>query len=370
MDTRFTTQSINCTICGHPAAFVNNQVIYGKPYGEWPHAWLCGNSYCGAYVGCQPGTDQPKGTFADKPTRQARKDAHAAFDPLFDSGEMSREDAYAWLAVQMGLSIEQCHISMFDIAQCNHAIGLSITKPRSAPKPRRYLAFDLEIAALLPEGETDWKDYRPLGITCAALAWKVDMDDGVESVVYDGIPRMTKSDCRDLVNHLLIAVDADYTIVTWNGLSFDFDILAEESGMHAECAELANSHVDPMFQVHCSKGFPVGLDAVSKGMGLTGKMEGVTGAKAPQLWADGQFETVLEYVKQDARSTLEVALAIEQRKGLEWIAKSGRRNSLRIPRLLTVKECLQLPLPNTSWMSEPMPRSKFVGWMEPRPESA
>jgi hypothetical protein len=31
----------------------------------------------------------------------------------------------------------------------------------------KYLAFDLEIAREILEGETDWKAHRPLGITCA-----------------------------------------------------------------------------------------------------------------------------------------------------------------------------------------------------------
>lgn len=33
---------------------------------------------------------------------------------------------------------------------------------------RKYLAFDIEIAKVIPEEETDWIAHRPLGITCAA----------------------------------------------------------------------------------------------------------------------------------------------------------------------------------------------------------
>ena len=236
----------------------------------------------------------------------------------------------------------------------------------------KFLAFDLEIAALIPDDETDWKQYRPLGITCVGFAYTKDSGDiktfalcGEELGNDTPLPRMTKNDCQEIVQRLQRAIDRGYTILTWNGLSFDFDVLAEESGMHAECCDLAMNHVDAMFQVHCLKGFPVGLDAVSKGLGLAGKMEGVSGAKAPYLWHEGQYQTVLEYVQQDVRSTLEVALAIEQRRGLTWIAKSGKRNSLPIAKLLTVAEALQLPEPDTSWMTEPMPRSRFTGWMEP-----
>lgn len=242
---------------------------------------------------------------------------------------------------------------------------------------RKYLAFDLEIAALIPEDETEWKQYRPLGITCVGLAKVSDNGEIVTRSYYgeeggNDIPssRMSKDDCQEIVRKLQGAVDRGYTILTWNGLSFDFDVLAEESGFFDECVELAKNHVDMMLQVHCIKGFPLGLDAVSKGLGLAGKTEGVSGAKAPYLWAEGQFETVLEYVEQDVRSTLEVALEVEKRHGLAWIAKSGRRNSLAIQRWLTVTEALKLPEPNTSWMDTPMPRSRFTGWMEAARQSA
>ena len=33
---------------------------------------------------------------------------------------------------------------------------------------RKYAAFDLETGADIPEDD-DWRDHRPLGITCAAL---------------------------------------------------------------------------------------------------------------------------------------------------------------------------------------------------------
>lgn len=238
---------------------------------------------------------------------------------------------------------------------------------------RRYLAFDLEIAALIPDDAQDWKQYRPLGITCAAIAWHGD--DGIETQTFHGnatgelwsdatpAPRMTAIECRDLVKDLRYLAQKGHTILTWNGLSFDFDILAEESGTHAECAELATNHVDMMFQVFCTRGYPLGLDTVAKGLGLSGKVEGMSGALAPQLWADGKYEQVLEYVAQDVRTTLEVALAVEKRGGFSWIAKSGRRNSLDIKRWLTVKECLKLPESDNSWMSDPIPRERFTSWM-------
>ncbi|MDN7995948.1 DUF3268 family zinc-finger domain-containing protein [Burkholderia multivorans] len=84
-----------------PVDIVNNSAIYGREYGEWPWAFLCRS--CRAYVGLHPFTAIPLGTLADGPTREARKRAKAAFNPIWQSGAMSRTDAYVWLARQLGI---------------------------------------------------------------------------------------------------------------------------------------------------------------------------------------------------------------------------------------------------------------------------
>lgn len=239
----------------------------------------------------------------------------------------------------------------------------------------RWISFDIEIAALIPEGAEDWKQHRPLGITCAAVAWQNAYDGDTETMVYHGknndsepMPRMTKHECQILVHRLRELARQGHTILGWNSLGFDFNILAEESGMRAECVELALHHTDMMFQVFCERGHPLGLDAAARGMGLAGKIEGVNGALAPQLWAQGEYDKVLQYVAQDAKATLEIALEVERRGHLCWTSKKGRLNRLEVPRWLTVFEAMQLPEPENKWLSNPWPRSKFTGWME-RPAS-
>lgn len=113
---------MNCTACGERAIYTTNAAVYGRNYGAWPRIWLC--PACGCYVGTHKGTSKPLGTFADAATRKARKAAHAAFDPLWRNGSMSRTDAYAWLAEQMGIDVDKCHIGMFTEAQCNSAIEI------------------------------------------------------------------------------------------------------------------------------------------------------------------------------------------------------------------------------------------------------
>ncbi len=234
---------------------------------------------------------------------------------------------------------------------------------------RKYLSFDIETAKITPDGE-DMQLYRPLGIACWALAWANGKQGEIITRAYCGTdeaggnsPQMNRVECQALVGRLASAHNQGYIILTHNGVGFDLDILAEESGMQETCAFLAMHSVDTCLHIHCVKGFPVGLEAIARGMGLQGKTEGMSGALAPQMWHDGQYDRVLEYVAQDARSTLEIALAIEQRGSLRWISKKGRINSLAVPRWLTVTEALQLPEPDTSWMDTPIPRDRFTEWM-------
>ena len=232
---------------------------------------------------------------------------------------------------------------------------------------RKYAAFDLETAAEMDEGE-DWRDYRPLGITCAALhtrdfgqpiRWCGTNPDG--GIADQMTPEELGLMVRQLVN---LTTQQGYTLVTWNGLGFDFDVLAEESGMLEECADLALNHVDMMFQVLCKRGHPLALDTAAKGMGLEGKTEGMDGLKAVRMWRDGEREEVIQYCMQDVRATLDILLASQEAGSLKWVSKSDRNQSLTLMTgWLTVRQALKLPRPNTSWMDDPKSREEFTQWL-------
>jgi hypothetical protein len=231
----------------------------------------------------------------------------------------------------------------------------------------QYLAFDIETAKDIPGDDFNWRAHRPLGIACAAtlasdtdqpLLWYGKTGDASPQ------PRMSRADAEGLVQYLSGMAAKGFKIVTWNGMGFDFDILAEESGAAASCAECALGHVDMMFQVVCSLGYPIGLDNAAHGMGLPGKTPGMSGAEAPRLWAQGRFQQVLEYVAQDVRTTLEIARTGEQRRRLEWITRRGTKSSMPLANgWLSVQEALRLPEPDTSWMKAPLPRRDFTGWL-------
>lgn len=86
---------------------------------------------CEAYVGCHKGTVQPLGRLANAELRLLRSNAHALFDPLWKRGDMKRSEAYAWLANQLGIAGELCHIGMFDEEHCRRVVAVCSSSTKS-----------------------------------------------------------------------------------------------------------------------------------------------------------------------------------------------------------------------------------------------
>lgn len=109
---------------------VDNKTIYGRQYGKWPFAYMCSTPKCDSYVGIHPRTDIPLGTLADKATRAARKKAKAVFAPKWEEGEMTQDEAYAWMARELGIAdVNHCHVGWFDIETCNRVFEICTRRP-------------------------------------------------------------------------------------------------------------------------------------------------------------------------------------------------------------------------------------------------
>lgn len=126
-----------CPYCGKDAQLVGGSAIY--PHRPDLHAlkfWQC--EPCGAYVGCHKkgayffvgaakivsdGTIA-LGRLANAELRAAKQEAHAAFDPMWRGGGMTRATAYRWLAKKMGLPVSACHIGELDVSQCREVVRL------------------------------------------------------------------------------------------------------------------------------------------------------------------------------------------------------------------------------------------------------
>lgn len=72
---------------------------------------------------------------------RSRIDAHGAFDPLWQSGAMSRRAAYDWLAIQLHLPVSACHMVLMDVAMCQRVVTICAAHPAC-----KQAAFDVAAA--------------------------------------------------------------------------------------------------------------------------------------------------------------------------------------------------------------------------------
>ena len=107
-----------CDVCAAPD--VQLVSINGRKSYSCPH--------CEASTNCHPGSDHPMGFMADLPTRLARSDGHAAFDPLWQEGYMTRDDAYGWLSSALARPKMETHFGMFDMSDSRTAEQLCTGK--------------------------------------------------------------------------------------------------------------------------------------------------------------------------------------------------------------------------------------------------
>jgi len=237
----------------------------------------------------------------------------------------------------------------------------------------KLLSFDLEVARW-PEDDNAPK--TDLGITCAGLSYHENNGPPPSNQLYYGDAQISKAAAVDLVRDLETAALDGYTIITWNGCGFDFRILAEESGLVERCARLALDSVDMMLFVTFRKGYCLGLDTALAGMHVPQKLHKVTlndgsiledmsGKKAPELWAAGEYSAVLDYLKVDIESPIALARKIMQHKAIFWHSQKGRPMSCPVTRFSPVRDLFNLPMPSTSWMTDPPTRWQFIEWMPP-----
>lgn len=130
MPNRDETTMLPCNYCYKSAELVTGREIY-------PHRLDLHDKRfyrcvpCGAIVGCHPGTTRALGRLANAELRKARMAAHAAFDPLWRSGRMTRGAAYKWLAARLGVDGGLCHIGEFELKICQRLVTLCNGASRS-----------------------------------------------------------------------------------------------------------------------------------------------------------------------------------------------------------------------------------------------
>lgn len=228
----------------------------------------------------------------------------------------------------------------------------------------RLVAFDLEILEGW-EPEKDWRDCLPLQVSVAAtstlghdiLWFSLDETQPAQA--------MSKGDLSGLLDYLVTMQGAGFTVVTWNGLGFDFALLQTILPEYTKIlVDLALNHWDIMFQLWWTKGHPLSLQKAARGLEVGSKAG--NGSLAPGWWSSGQYAKVLRYVRQDARLTLNVARAVFAREvsGIPWISSRGFINFCHIPEAKTPLELLQDGSAVSRWLVEPHDAYKWTSWGE------
>ena len=117
-----------CKYCKGRAELVNGSTLFPGAEELYYHKfWRCKS--CKAHVGCHPGTDKPLGTLATHRLRRLRHLVHLSFDKKWKKGRLKkrrkkRTQAYIWLAAELGIPTERCHIGMFDEKMCERVLEI------------------------------------------------------------------------------------------------------------------------------------------------------------------------------------------------------------------------------------------------------
>lgn len=234
----------------------------------------------------------------------------------------------------------------------------------SASTPAR-LSFDIELADVIELAPGDDLDrHGPFRIACAATADDTGRVRHWHGVDARGAPggALNANQARDLLATLRDAQRRGVAVFAWNGLSFDLRWLGHAADDLALAREVALDLHDPMFQFYIQRGFPVSLGAVADGLGIQ-ERKLMSGADAPVQWAAGNTAAVLDYVAGDCRLTDGVVAKIQARGQIAWRTKKGSVSVEPMARLRPVRELLDAPPVDVTWMQDPIPRTKFTGWL-------
>ena len=117
-----TPRQLRCPHCGAVAIIRPASEIYDDPRRK-DELYVCKNyPACKSYVGMHAGTRIPLGTLANGDLRNLRIKAHRRFDRIWQSGIMSRNAAYRWMADSFGLTADDAHIGKFGESRCQQLI--------------------------------------------------------------------------------------------------------------------------------------------------------------------------------------------------------------------------------------------------------
>jgi len=143
---------LSCPICSRTATLSSTEVIWRSFSAE--ALYICpGYPACDTYVRCHAGSNTPLGTLAGPRLRRLRKEAHEAFDPLWNQPGTLYSRDFAYQAAGRFFGIADFHIGHLDEDGCrdliariddlDEAIGADFTAQRPGPVEPDAITLDV-----------------------------------------------------------------------------------------------------------------------------------------------------------------------------------------------------------------------------------
>lgn len=121
----FQSNKLRCPYCGSHVQYRSADGIY-HDNSKNAMLYVCSRyPECDSYVRVHVGTKIPVGSLANHELRSLRKIAHDFFDQLYESGYMSKQDAYQWLADLIVAPLSEAHIGYLGEYYCKLVIDES-----------------------------------------------------------------------------------------------------------------------------------------------------------------------------------------------------------------------------------------------------
>lgn len=145
----FQAGSLRCPYCGSLAVLRSADGIY-HDNSKGVMLYVC-RKYpeCDAYVRVHAGTNIPMGSLANQELRTLRRTAHYYFDQLYQTGFMTKQDAYQWLADLVSAPLSEAHIGHLGEYYCKQVIEESrklLEQRKSRGKQIRFQRTERRVA--------------------------------------------------------------------------------------------------------------------------------------------------------------------------------------------------------------------------------
>ena len=208
----------------------------------------------------------------------------------------------------------------------------------------RYLFFDIETTGL---------DVHSCQFKCAVV---IDEDNNA----------LTFSNGAKFASFLVHSDNADAMFVSFNGLSYDFQVmfhLCTDVGVRQKLQQVAlRQHIDLMFAFMVEHGYTASMQSFAEPLGASKTWSGGEAAEA-----DADIERVKEYCKSDVAVLVAIFNAGLAQGVLARVTKAGKLTRWVLPggKITDVETCIRqwaVSPADQSWMTTPLSVNSMHAW--------